>query len=301
MGKSYEIIPGLHRMKIRHLENCAVELLDIDIRNLTDKDYIEIKQLFLEHLVVVLRNQPLAVVPYAKLISRIGTIANWGQCYWNTLGKENYAPEGPVDPFTFQGRDIDFPVQRVTGKKINGRHTGIFGTGKLDWHCNMNGPDRARGVALQGVSPAVKGTSTSWMDTTLAYAAMSNELKARCQGVVGRYEYAPEIWAEGLPPDQYEDMLRNKDDFYEMPLINISECGKPGLYFHVHNKCSFPTDPGLLEVLKEHCFKSEFIYKHEWEVGDIVISDQLITLHKRDQDDQEVLTKRVLHRYTFTF
>ena len=301
MGKSYEIIPRLHRMKIRHLENCAVEIQDVNINNLTDSDYAEIKQLFLEHLVIVFRKQLLTVVPYAKLVSRIGTIANWGQCYWNIVGKENGAPPELLDPFTYQGRDSDFPVQRVTGKKINGKLTGIFGTGKLDWHCNMNGPDRARGVALQGVTPAVRGTSTSWMDTTLAYAAMSDELKARCQGVIGRYEYAPEIWAEGLPSEQYAGMIKNKEAFYEMPLVNISETGKPGLYFHFHNKCSFPSDPELLEILKAHCFKPEFIYKHEWEVGDIVISDQLITLHKRDQDDQEVLTKRVLHRYTFTF
>jgi hypothetical protein len=85
----------------------------------------------------------------------------------------------------------------------------------------MNGPDRARGVALQGVS-GIAGTSTSWMDTTLAYAAMSDELKARCKDVIGRFEYAPEIWAEGLEPWQYEYMLRNKEDFYNMPLVNLS-------------------------------------------------------------------------------
>ena len=48
MGKGYEVIPRLHRMKIKHLDNCAVELLDVDIRNLTDEDYFEIKKLFLE-------------------------------------------------------------------------------------------------------------------------------------------------------------------------------------------------------------------------------------------------------------
>jgi alpha-ketoglutarate-dependent 2,4-dichlorophenoxyacetate dioxygenase len=166
----------------------------------------------------------------------------------------------------------------------------------------MNGPfNRARGVALQGVSRAVIGTSTSWMDTTLAYAAMSEDLKKRCEGVIGRFEYSPEIWAEGLPPDQYSDMLKNKEEFYEMPLVNYSSSGRPGLYFHYMNKCTFPSDPELLEILKKHCFQQQFIYTHRWMPGDIVISDQVLTLHRRDQDDPAILEERVLSRYTFNY
>jgi alpha-ketoglutarate-dependent taurine dioxygenase len=290
-------------MKIKPLKNCGVEIVDIDISNLTLTDYKEIKDIFLEHLVVIFRNQSLQIVPYAKLIEGIGHIANWKQCQWDIDGNLNkYYTGSYVDPFTFVEEDKYFPVQRVTGKKIEGKMTGIFGSGKLDWHSNMNGPfNRARGVALQGVTQACVGTSTSWMDTTLAYAAMSDELKKRCEGVEGRFEYSPEIWAEGLPQIQYDYMLQNKEEFYMMPLVNISPKGKPGLYFHFHNKCTFPSDPELLDILKEHCFKPEFIYKHEWEIGDIVLSDQVLTLHKRDHDDPAILAERVLHRYTFHF
>jgi taurine dioxygenase len=290
-------------MKIKPLANCGVEILDVDISKMTNDDYAEIKELFLEHLVVVLRNQPLKFVPYAKLIEGIGKIANWNQCIWDPNGDVNkYYTGSYVDPYTFTDDDSLFPIQRVTGKLKNGNITGIFGTGILDWHSNMNGPfNRARGVALQGVSQGCVGTSTSWMDTTKAYAAMSDELKKRCEGVEGRFEYSPEIWAEGLSKIQYEHMLKNKEEFYMMPLVNISHKGKPGLYFHFMNKCSFPSDPELLEILKEHCFKTEFIYKHVWEIGDIVLSDQVLTLHKRDQDDPAILAERILHRYTFNF
>jgi len=291
-------------MKIKPLANCGVEIFDLDIASLTNDDYLEIKEIFLKHLIVVIKNQQLKVVPYAKLIEGIGSIANWDQSIWRTDGSVIYSDyKGHrVDPFTYNGEDQDFPVQRVTGKKIKGDPTGIFGEGKLDWHSNMNGPfNRARGVALQGVSSACIGTSTSWMDTTLAYEAMSDELKSRCKDVVGRYEYAPEIWAEGLPKFQYDIMLKNKEEFYNMPLINLSDKGKPGLYFHYNNKCSFPSDPELLEVLKAHCFKPEFIYTHVWNIGDIVLSDQVLTLHKRDQDDPAILAERLLHRYTFHY
>ena len=290
-------------MKIKPLNNCGVEIVDIDVTNLTNADYEEINELFLEHLIVVIRNQPMLTVPYAKIVQRCGKIANWAQAMWDIDGNVlKDKPTAPIDAFKYSGPDKLYPVQRVTGKIIKGERTGIFGQGKLDWHSNMNGPfNRARGVSLQGVSDGIIGTSTSFMDTTLAYAAMSDELKQRCQGVVGRFEYAPEVWAEGLPDTQLAYMLKNKEDFYEMPLLNESFRGKTGLYFHFHNKCSFPTDPELLEVLKAHCIQDRFIYSHQWQPGDIILMDQVLTLHKRDQDDPAILAERVLSRYTFNF
>jgi alpha-ketoglutarate-dependent taurine dioxygenase len=290
-------------MKIKPLNNCGVEITDIDISNLTEADYQEIREIFLQELIIVIRNQDIKTVPHAKLIHKLGFIANFNQTVWNTEGNlSQYFTGKYIDPFTYEGVDGEFPVQRVTGKKVNGLISGINGYGILDWHSNMNGPmNRARGVSLQGMSAAVVGTSTSWMDTTLAYEALSPELKTRCDGVVGKYKYSPEIWAEGIPEEQMKLMLANNEDFYLMPLINVSRRGKIGLYFHYLNQCSFPSDPELLEILKVHCFQDKFIYKHEWQPGDIVISDQVLTLHRRDTNDQQVLLERILHRYTFNY
>ena len=41
------------------------------------------------------------------------------------------------------------------------------------------------------------------------------------------------------------------------------------------------------------------MYSHYYEIGDVVLSDQLLSLHKRDQNDPEILERRVLHRITF--
>jgi len=289
-------------MKVIDL-NCGVEFVDCDIETLSDSEYNLIKEIFCNKLLIVFKNQKRKTIPYMKLVTRLGEVANWSQCSWDINGNPIISfGKKAIDPFTYSGLDEKYPVQRVTGQKTKGIRSGIFGEGKLDWHSNMNGPfNRANGVALQAVSEGTIGTSTSWMDTTKAYEAMSDELKARCQGVIGKFEYSPEIWAEGLPKGQYESMLVNKEPFYEMPLLNKSYSGKIGLYFHYLNSCSFPSDPELLEVLKDHCFQDRFIYKHVWNPGDIVISDQVLTLHKRDQDDPSILNERVLIRNTFNY
>jgi len=288
-------------MKVIPLKNCAVEITDCDLSNLTDDEYQQIKDILLDKLIIVFRNQSRKTIPFAKLIFKMGnrSIANWSQSVWDVNGNRlTDIPEKPINPFTFKGPDDMYPVQRVTGQLKEGKRSGIFGTGKLDWHSNYNGPGRANCVALQGMSEGIRNTSTSFMDTTLAYADMPEELKKRCEGVIGHFEYAPEIWAEGLPDDQLAYMKPNAVP-YEMPLINTGFNGKKGLYFHFLNKCTFPTDPSLLDELKKFCLNEKYIYTHFWEPGDVILMEQILTIHKRDQDDADILKERVLLRYTF--
>ena len=166
----------------------------------------------------------------------------------------------------------------------------------------MNGDmDRARGVALQGAWHS-ENTHTAFMDTVKAYDDMSDELKERCEGVIGNYEYAPENWAKGVAQPQLQMMkgfglVNNK---YTMPLVHEGFNGKKGLYFHYHNNCQFE-DKELKKILMEHCFQHKYIYEHEWHPGDIVISDQVLTLHKRVEWNPEIIAKRVLHRITFHY
>lgn len=290
-------------MNIEEL-NIGVKI-NCDISKLTEADYEYINELYLEHLIIVFENQPYQTIPFAKLISKMGTFANHEQMLWKQNGDNTGKGKQPyIDPFGWEGTDNDYPVQRVTGEKTEkGMATGIFGNGELDWHSNMNGDmDRARGVALQGALFS-ENTHTAFMDTTKAYADLPDDIKQRCEGVVGNYEYAPENWAKGVPTPQLMTMkgFGIVDHRYTMPLLHESFRGKKGMYFHYHNNCSFPTDPELKEILMEHCFQDKYVYEHEWHPGDIVISDQVLTLHKRVEWEPEIIAKRVLHRITFHY
>lgn len=289
-------------MKIKSLNGCGVEILDVDISTFGMVEYEEIKNIFVDNLIVVFRNQPQLTIPFAKIAQSIGRIANYHQSLWSSDGKLLINKIDEISPFLYTGDDRDYPVQRITGKVIDGKVSGFMGLNKLDWHTNMNGPfNRARGLAYQAIGEEVKGNSTSFLHTVAAYEGMSDSLKKRCEIAVGSFINSPEIWSPGLSKETYMQMKKPGEDLYEMPLLNLSLGKKYGLYFHINNQCSFPDDPELLDVLKEHCFQDKFIYKHEWEPGDIVISDQLLTLHKRDQVDPEVLKGMLLNRCSFHF
>ena len=75
--------------------------------------------------------------------------------------------------------------------------------------------------------------------------------------------------------------------------------GVKGIYFYTKINVK------LLQKMKHfsnactiHMFQDKYIY-HWYEPGDIVLMDQLLTLHKRDQNDPDILAQRVLHRITF--
>lgn len=169
-------------MKITKLNNVGIEISDIDITNLTSDQYKCIKKFLIEELIVLIRRQEYKNPYYfAKLVSNMGDIGNIEGCNWHYPDGNTYNPvpyTGKKIPVNnWQDNPQYFPVQRVTGNKNQrGYRTGIFGTGTLSWHSNLNNPKNAAGVALQAIH-GVEGTSTSFMDTTAVYNEMSDEWK----------------------------------------------------------------------------------------------------------------------------
>ena len=270
------------------------KVIDIDISKVTPLMCAEVLETLKKELVVVIKKQPTDTKFFARLVHGMNNvIANFEQCVWNEDGDiEKY--DEYLDPWECDR----YPVQRVTAEKKNGDYSGIFPRGKLDWHANLNGPDRADGVALQGIR-GVEGTVTSWLNTAVAYEQMPSQLKEKISGVYCSYTYNMEKWADIDNVSQLEFMRKNRHD-YSMFIEQENIAGTKGLYFYDNNDLRIvEKDVDLYYELKEYLFQEKFMYHHEWEVGDIILSDQLLTLHRRPIRSDEVFEKRLLHRYTF--
>ena len=270
-------------------------IIDVDINNLSNSDYEEIRNLLYKNLIVVLKRQTTCPATYTGFVNKIGRIANHSQFVFTQFGEKVDPPGYFIDPYDVEKPEY-YPVQRVTGKKIDDQYTGIFATGTLDWHANLNGLDRADGVALQGYE-GCKNTSTIWLNTNLAYNDL--DFKEDLLGVYCEYEYSPEVWSDGAPQRQIDAMKVNASK-YKMWLIQENKIGVKGIYFYTNNRCKIITeDNTLYQRLYDHMFQEKYMYHHWWDIGDIVLSDQLLTLHKRGQDDPNILANRILHRITF--
>jgi taurine dioxygenase len=267
-------------MKINKISKIGVEITDCGLNDFSTADYLAIRDLYFKENIVIIRQSDLNLLNFAKICASIGSIAN-----------------EPFNPFKFSGTEDEIPKQRVTGILKNGEPTGIFGRGRLDWHCNMNGPKRAQCVGLLAVS-GVDGSVTSWMSTIPAIEDMPIELFNRIKNLTGHFQYSPDSWAPGM--DDFQRIGMNKvaetDGPYTMPLLQKTPGGHTGLYFHFLNSMTIPEDPEVFSILKDYLFQEKFIYNHHWLPGDIVLSNQVISLHKRQTDN---VSQRLLYRYTF--
>jgi taurine dioxygenase len=53
----------------------------------------------------------------------------------------------------------------------------------------------------------------------------------------------------------------------------------------------------ILEAIRQHVLRPEFIYRHQWRVGDVVMWDNCSCLHKATADFDLPLRRR-MHRTT---
>lgn len=278
--------------------NTHIEVHDFDVTSVSVEEMLELQQLLYKHLIVVIKDQDTDPRKFARLMDHMGPLANVNQ--WATTRYGDFVEEIPnhrPDYDTWEDPDT-YPLQRVSGMKKLNRPTGIFGTGILDWHCNLNGPERADGLGLQALE-GTQGTVTTWMNSAPALRDATVEFRDRLSEAYAEYKYDPITWAKGTNKEQLDFMMLNSFD-YKMWLLQQNKAGTQGIYFHKLNKCNvISKHDKLQQELEEYLFQEKYLYHHEWQDGDIVLSEQLLTLHKRQTDDPDKLAKRVLNRVTF--
>src|SRR6185312_11627912 len=137
-------------------------------------------------------------------------------------------------------------------------------------------------VILPGAS-ALGAGETEFADMRAAYNALDRAMKAKLDGL-GAEHYAlysrmwlvDEDWTEaekrGMPPVRWKVVRTHPGS------------GRKSLFIgsHANRVVGWPVPEGrmfLLDLL-ERATQRRFVYRHEWEVGDLVIWDNRCTLHR---------------------
>lgn len=288
-------------MKIHNLSDNAIEIQDCDLRTI---DPEIIKDFLFKNQIVIFKNQPLKVLPFAKLCEQIGNgFANANDFFWNQKGELLKESIPNLSALNWNKRDEDFPVQRVTGEKneknkFHAGYSGIFPEGHLEWHSNFNYPGQADCIGLQAVR-GVLGTGTSFLNLVHVFNELPDSLKKRAENNYALYKYNPREWAIGSSELQLQILENAHLKEFKFDLVQENKAGIKGLFFSFNNRCSIPNDPELFEELRSFCLQERFMYHHNWDIGDIVLSEQVLSLHMRKNYKNEILQNRLLHRITF--
>jgi alpha-ketoglutarate-dependent 2,4-dichlorophenoxyacetate dioxygenase len=176
----------------------------------------------------------------------------------------------------------------------------MYGLGNRLWHTDASFQDPAGRYSMLSakVVPPVDA-DTEYADMRAAYDALPEEDKARLEGLRVHHSIAYSRQTLGFEFSESEqDALKGAIH----PLVRtIPRSKRRSLYVasHASRIIDWPVPEGrlLLRDLIEHATRPEFVYRHRWHVGDLVIWDNRATMHRaRAFDDAKY--RRELRRVT---
>jgi alpha-ketoglutarate-dependent 2,4-dichlorophenoxyacetate dioxygenase len=176
----------------------------------------------------------------------------------------------------------------------------MYGLGNRLWHTDasfQDPPGRYSMLSAKVVPPV--DADTEYADMRAAYDALPGEMKERLEGLRVHHSIAYSRQTLGFEFSENEaEALKGAIH----PLIRtLPRSGRRSLYVasHASRIIDWPVPEGrlLLRDLIEHATQPQFVYRHQWRVGDLVIWDNRATMHRaRAFDDTKY--RRELRRVT---
>jgi len=189
-------------------------------------------------------------------------------------------------------------VMLVSNIRKHGQPIGSLPDGEMQFHsdgAHRESPYRA--TTLYAIKVPSRGGETLFANLYAAYAALSDSMKARLDGLMGRnmYDYDSTI----------RDTTSEDDDDLSVaihPVVRVHpESGRRSLYLSrlmTRNVVGIDgaESDALLDELFDHAERPEFVYSHRWTPGDVLIWDNRCLNHARTDFPAE--ETRLLRRYT---
>ena len=269
----------------------VAEATGVDLRLVDDPATLDaIRAAMDKYAVLVFPDQPLSDQDQLAFAQRLD-----GKLHAKTgaavLGKNRFGNEALTD---ISNVDEDGQVMKASDRRR------AYALGNRLWHtdASFQDPPGRYSMLHARVVPSVPA-DTEYADMRSAYDELDAEMKARIDGLRARHSMVHSRSVLGFDFSQEErDKLRGAIH----PLVRTNpRTGRRSLYLasHASHIEDWPVPEGrlLLRDLTEHATQPRFVYRHAWRVGDLVIWDNLATMHRgRAYDDTK--HRRELRRVT---
>jgi alpha-ketoglutarate-dependent 2,4-dichlorophenoxyacetate dioxygenase len=175
-----------------------------------------------------------------------------------------------------------------------------YSLGNRLWHtdASFQDPPGRYSMLHAKVIPPV-GADTEYADMRAAYDALPATMKAQLEGLRVHHSIAYSRQTLGF------EFSKNEEEALKgaiHPLVRtLPGSGRRALYLasHASRIIDWPVPEGrlLLRDLIEHATQRQFVYRHAWRVGDLVIWDNRCTMH-RATPFEDAKHRRELRRVT---
>ena len=269
----------------------AAEVSAVDLRQVHDEATLaEIRAGMDEYAVLVFRGQPLSDDEHLafaqRLDGRLHAKTGSSVLYKNRLVNEALSDISNVD----EHGGLLKPDDRRR----------MYSLGNRLWHTDASFQDPAGRYSMLSakIVPPVSA-DTEFADMRAAYDALPAEIKARVEDLRVHHSIAHSRQILGFEFSRHEqEALKGAIH----PLVRtIPRSRRRSLYLAAHAAriIDWPVPEGrlLLRDLMEHATQPEFVYRHAWQVGDLVIWDNRATMHRARPFDDGTY-RRELRRVT---
>ena len=227
-----------------------------------------IYQAWLDHIVLVFRGQKLSQEDHLRATALFGVHAGVAR-------PPKYFPEG----FNRVLPGIMF----ISNIRENGEPIGVLPDGEMMFHHDMihhEVPDK--GTLLYSLEIPDHGGATLFASGYAAYDTMDDDLREKLEGRIAKhhYNYGSTIKGDNRGTEAFAAC--NHPVF-----ATHDETGRKAVYVNrlmttgIEGKSDEDAAP-LLEAVFDQAENPQFVYKHEWQVGDLIIWDNRCSSHARE-------------------
>ncbi|MEM8934829.1 MAG: TauD/TfdA family dioxygenase [Pseudomonadota bacterium] len=271
-------------LPIRHLKDSfGAEVLDFDAAHADDDHLGEIVEIFDAHGALLLRDQKMTPDNLKRFLSAFGELEG------HTLQQFTLKDEGHPEIFLLSNIEKD-------GKPIGAHNDGV------GWHTDysyMESPVKC--TMLYAIKVPAEGSDTLLADCCAAYDAMPDEMRAKTADMKLHHSYKYFMETREHARVELTKEIEEQTPDVVHPLIRTHPAnGRKALWPStgtVKEIVGVENPAGLeyLEELVEFVTQDQFVYRHKWAVGDLLIWDNRSTLHTGTLfDDQKY--QRLMHR-----
>jgi alpha-ketoglutarate-dependent 2,4-dichlorophenoxyacetate dioxygenase len=177
----------------------------------------------------------------------------------------------------------------------------LFRKGDRLWHADMSFmQNRATYSLLLGHEIPPEGGDTLFCDMRAAYDALPQELRTMIDGLTVEHSIWHSRALAGFPEPTREELDSRPPAYHKMVHVHPSSRRKV-LYLasHAARIVGWPDDLalGLIKNLIHFATTPEKVYSHKWQLGDLVMWDNLATMH-RGSDFEDTKYRRDMRRTT---
>jgi taurine dioxygenase len=267
---------------------CGAEIACDLAQDIDEEAFLEIARTFHDNIVVVFRQQTLSSERHIEFSRRFGEL-------------EVHI----VKKYLLPGYPEILLISNIRNE--SGEHIGLADAG-FTWHSDTSYRRRPSRCSLLYAKEVPERDGQPLGDTVFAnaiaaYEALPESMKQRLAGLKAIHRYSARRRVADSPRPKLTKAQLDETPDIAHPIVRTHPyTGRKSLYVTA-GECigieGMPEDEAvdLIAELDAHCVRPEFLYRHKWQVGDLLMWDNTSSMHLAICD-YALPERRLMHRTT---